>query len=543
MNMKFNVDIKKFVILILALVVLFVPTYLAIASYYTTKKQPTTNDFTELVLKIPDGSVNTFTAENDTDGMLESFTALNKAGTAVDSLPDGYTGEAFLLGTFKRADGETLSYKYYFSDDADNCYYADPEGKFFKVAKSDALKFLDTKYALYLISSAALPVLSVSGGNTVTPTKIDWHYLVAGLFRTLDESQDSASDQIFDITNDLGLSFDIEPSSCSIKVYSGSELLFDGTPDTLSGLKIDRNDTLNFDVNAEWIKTDGCEYYGSAQYSFSAKVTAPAVFSLGESSIEQGTLVVLSGLNVTDTSKITFKSEPEIGCTPEFFVDGDYVRALIPIAIDRPATKYTFTVDYALSTTTLELEVTSKKIDKSYAYYELPKALVEANYSDSDIKEYKALVEEISSTSEDIKYFNGKFLNYEDNGIKIAVGYAKNMLMKYTDDFIHEGVDYMFALGAEAPALNSGKVVYVGSCDILGKFVVVDHGWGLKSWYAHLSEYSVSVGDTVTKGQTLGKVGSTGFIPTHRLHIGFTVNGIAVSPYPLQDDGLIYPNN
>ena len=115
--------------------------------------------------------------------------------------------------------------------------------------------------------------------------------------------------------------------------------------------------------------------------------------------------------------------------------------------------------------------------------------------------------------------------------------------MKYTDNFQHEGVDYMFAQGAEIPAMNSGKVVYVGSCDILGKFVVVDHGWGMKSWYAHMSETSVAVGDVVNKGQTLGKVGSTGFIPTHRLHIAITVAGIPVSPYPLQDFGLVYPAN
>ena len=101
----------------------------------------------------------------------------------------------------------------------------------------------------------------------------------------------------------------------------------------------------------------------------------------------------------------------------------------------------------------------------------------------------------------------------------------------------------MFALGAEAPAMNSGKVVYVGACDVLGNFVVVDHGWGLKSWYAHLSEVSVAVGDTVNKGQTLGKVGKTGFINIHRLHVMVTAAGVPVSPYQLQDYELKYAVN
>ena len=90
---------------------------------------------------------------------------------------------------------------------------------------------------------------------------------------------------------------------------------------------------------------------------------------------------------------------------------------------------------------------------------------------------------------------------------------------------------------------TSGKVVYVGACDVLGNFVVVDHGWGLKSWYAHLSEVSVAVGDTVNKGQTLGKVGKTGFINIHRLHVMVTAAGVPVSPYQLQDYELKYAVN
>ena len=170
----------------------------------------------------------------------------------------------------------------------------------------------------------------------------------------------------------------------------------------------------------------------------------------------------------------------------------------------------------------------------------MPKSVVDASYSAEDIAEYRKLITEICSTNESMKYFSDKFLNYEDNKIGIAIGFGKHMLMRYADDFRHEGVDYVFNLGAEIPAMNSGKVVYVGTCDILGKFVVVDHGMGLKSWYAHMSEASVSVGDMVNKGQTIGKVGKTGFVTTHRLHVMITANGVLVSPYPLQDNGLIY---
>lgn len=90
--------------------------------------------------------------------------------------------------------------------------------------------------------------------------------------------------------------------------------------------------------------------------------------------------------------------------------------------------------------------------------------------------------------------------------------------------------------------MSSGKVVYKGACDVLGNFVVVDHGYGLKTWYAHLSEISVSVGDIVTTSQTLGKTGNTGFTLENRIHVEFTVFDVPVAPFSLWDEGLIVSN-
>lgn len=537
--MKFNLDIKKFVILIIALVALFIPTYLAIGNYYANQQQPRTKEFTELDLKIPDGTSATFKKDDD-DGMLASFLAMNKGGEAVDSLPADYSGESFLLGTFRRENGEEVNYKYYFSADSDKCFFADPDGKVFRIAKSDALKFFDTKYSLYLFKSATTPVLTVAGDSKVEPTSISWNYLVNGIYRNITDDKPGSTSQSFDVANDPGIKFDIAPTQCTVKVYNASGELFSGAPETLSELKIEKNDTLTFKIEANWEQTDGCEYYGKASYEFSANVSAAAIFTLGENKVDIGNFVVLSGLNVTDPSKIVFKSEPSIGCMPQFFTDGDYVRAVVPIYLELAPAVYKLTVSYGLTTQTLDLTVSDKTFTKSYAYYDVPKSVVDASYSAEDIAEYRKLITEICSTNESMKYFSDKFLNYEDNKIGIAIGFGKHMLMRYADDFRHEGVDYVFNLGAEIPAMNSGKVVYVGTCDILGKFVVVDHGMGLKSWYAHMSEASVSVGDMVNKGQTIGKVGKTGFVTTHRLHVMITANGVPVSPYPLQDNGLIY---
>ena len=87
--------------------------------------------------------------------------------------------------------------------------------------------------------------------------------------------------------------------------------------------------------------------------------------------------------------------------------------------------------------------------------------------------------------------------------------------------------------------MSSGKIAATGFCDVLGNYGVVDHGYGLKTWYAHLSEISVAVGDVVKTSQSIGKTGNTGFIIENRLHVEFTLYDVSVAPFSIWDEGII----
>ena len=145
-------------------------------------------------------------------------------------------------------------------------------------------------------------------------------------------------------------------------------------------------------------------------------------------------------------------------------------------------------------------------------------------------------------------YFSGAFINYENAGTltskksTIKLGFSREQTLADGRLIKHDGIDFEAAAGLDVPTMASGKVVYTGNCDVLGNFVVVDHGYGLKTWYAHLSEISVSVGDVVRTSQTLGKTGNTGFTLENRLHIEFTVFDIPVAPFSIWDEGLIVAN-
>ena len=66
-----------------------------------------------------------------------------------------------------------------------------------------------------------------------------------------------------------------------------------------------------------------------------------------------------------------------------------------------------------------------------------------------------------------------------------------------------------------------------------GSTVVVDHGDRIATVYAHLASVDVSVGQDVLQGETIGSVGSTGFVTGAHLHVEVRVNGVPIDPAPL----------
>ena len=94
----------------------------------------------------------------------------------------------------------------------------------------------------------------------------------------------------------------------------------------------------------------------------------------------------------------------------------------------------------------------------------------------------------------------------------------------------HKGVDFAAPRGTPVRAILSGKVLYAGWMPLTGKTVILDHGWGLMSLYAHLSEVDVKRGQSVRRGEVIGKVGSTGRSTGPHLHLGVYLNDTAVDP-------------
>lgn len=94
----------------------------------------------------------------------------------------------------------------------------------------------------------------------------------------------------------------------------------------------------------------------------------------------------------------------------------------------------------------------------------------------------------------------------------------------------HSGTDIAIAGGTTIMAAAPGTVVKSGMYSSYGNYVVVDHGGGVMTGYAHMSRRSVTVGQQVSTGQKLGEVGSTGNSSGNHLHFQVFINGSTTDP-------------
>ncbi len=100
----------------------------------------------------------------------------------------------------------------------------------------------------------------------------------------------------------------------------------------------------------------------------------------------------------------------------------------------------------------------------------------------------------------------------------------------------HLGFDLASTRQAPIQAANGGRVVLARYFGIYGNTVVVDHGYGLLSLYAHLSEIRVTEGETVERGQIVGTSGETGLAGGDHLHFTMLLHGLAVNPKEWWDE-------
>ncbi|MDY7094550.1 MAG: M23 family metallopeptidase [Acidobacteriota bacterium] len=150
-----------------------------------------------------------------------------------------------------------------------------------------------------------------------------------------------------------------------------------------------------------------------------------------------------------------------------------------------------------------------------------------------DLRQANAeVLAELGEDSEPRQLWQGAFLQLP--GSQVMSSFADRRTYVYqgrdVDQQDHLGFDLASVRAAAVPSSNAGRVVLARYLGIYGRTVVVDHGYGLLSLYAHLSRIEVEEGQQVARGETVGHTGATGLAGGDHLHFTLLLQDLAVNP-------------
>jgi murein DD-endopeptidase MepM/ murein hydrolase activator NlpD len=207
------------------------------------------------------------------------------------------------------------------------------------------------------------------------------------------------------------------------------------------------------------------------------------------------------------------------------------------------------------STTTFDYRIFPKKfrqsripVDDRFLSRVVPAIL--QNSTDLSVKDPSNLLESFLTINRDLRRENNAFIAAMAKQTEPKVlwegpfkqllntavegGFADQRTYFYKDKEIdrqvHLGFDLASTSAAPVLAANNGKVLHAGWLGIYGNCVILDHGMGLQSLYAHLSSIDVEKGDTVQLGRQLGRSGTTGLAGGDHLHFTMLLGGNAITP-------------
>lgn len=215
------------------------------------------------------------------------------------------------------------------------------------------------------------------------------------------------------------------------------------------------------------------------------------------------------------------------------YPDATGAVVLLPVGLDTPAGTYPLVaalVDLQGRTRTEELTLAVAFKPRPEEYLNLPDRMVSPGAEDLAriSRENNLLQEKYSLRS--LRLWTTFELPVND---PVSSVFGKRRVMNGQPKAPHSGTDFRSPLGTRVHAVSNGRVVLVGDLFYTGNTVVVDHGEGLFSIYAHLSKIFVTEGHDLLVGDVLGLVGSTGRSTGAHLHLSMKLLGERIDPLAL----------
>jgi murein DD-endopeptidase MepM/ murein hydrolase activator NlpD len=147
-------------------------------------------------------------------------------------------------------------------------------------------------------------------------------------------------------------------------------------------------------------------------------------------------------------------------------------------------------------------------------------------------RQNNASIEETNQQSANQLLWSEPFIQLSNSQVESAFADERSYFYQneLIDEQTHLGFDLSTVAQGPVEAANEGIVVFADYLGIYGNCVMIDHGLGLMSLYAHLSRIDVETGQRIQRGELLGRTGQTGLAGGDHLHFSIYVQGVSVTP-------------
>ena len=465
--------------------------------------------------------------------LTEMFYRIISSDSRSESIPEGLTDKTFVRAEIDH-NGTKHDITCYFSTDSDKGYYIDSQQKCYPISEKLNSEFLSTAYAEVFYPQSNAFKLTTIDNDVITPKTVKWSYKTAdGQYMSAKGNKITDKVETYEITSAIDIIFDTPPDVANAHVYINDKLIFNGGIEALSSLAVDTNELIRVYVEAEWAELEDSECYGVLTYEFLVHIKNRSSFYVSSDKVNLGGFITLDCSNITDIKKLNFTSSRE-GFSPVFKPYGRLWRTVIPFPETLSEESFDFSVSYGASGEDFSISVLPSLEKKTYSAESI--LFKNEEFPITLGKKIQSAVFSTPLPSNDLVYFRGNFADPESNGYTAAYTHNSTVLWGEELEYSYTAVGNEYILndenvsGGSVRAVQGGVVAYVGKNDALGSFAVIDHGCGVRTWYARLGRIDVSVGDVLVTGQYLGKTAEGSFEAKEGFTLFCTANDIMIDP-------------
>lgn len=265
------------------------------------------------------------------------------------------------------------------------------------------------------------------------------------------------------------------------------------------------------------------------KYVFSVSVELKPIIHLPELSSTQGSILYFQIDNVPMNSKISVESDFS---ESTILQKDNTIIFYIPMWYAAEVKEYPLNI--YLNDDVYEYLIDLNEYEFRELHFTVPTTTVSSTVGNPNAApEYREIIYPTYESAVDNVYWNGNFI-LPVEGARISSNFGdKRFVNNATTPTRHVGIDYAIDCGTDVLASNGGKVIVAYNLIMIGNTVVIDHGLGLKTYYEHMQDLNVKVGDIVEKGDIIGHVGTTGYSTGCHLHFQSMVMNQSFNPESL----------